>query len=335
MKIPKPRKLNSGRWNVQVQSGGRRISITADTRQECERRAMIVMLSGGSPDAPKDLTLGVAIEAALEARTNVLSPSTLEAYRSMARTRFASVMDLPLSSIPWQQAVNREAAIVSAKTVKNAWSLVEIAYKHAGLQPPKVKLPQVPRADRPWLTPSQVTVFVDAIRGEPCELPALLALHSLRRSEIFALTYADTDALRIRVRGAVVCGEHSRPTLRRANKNDASSRDVPIVIPRLSDLIEARRPEHRPDEQICDCGLSTPRAQINRICADLGFPEVGLHGLRHSFASLSYAVGMSERETMLIGGWSDINTMHKIYTHIDQALAEQRATKIREFFDAK
>ena len=52
------------------------------------------------------------------------------------------------------------------------------------------------------------------------------------------------------------------------------------------------------------------------VCNILGIPNVGAHGLRHSFASLAYHLGFSDLQTMEFGGWSDIQTVRGIYTHI-------------------
>lgn len=48
------------------------------------------------------------------------------------------------------------------------------------------------------------------------------------------------------------------------------------------------------------------RNKLNRLCAANGLPEVGVHGLRHSLASLAASLNFSERATMLMGGWDDI-----------------------------
>ena len=48
---------------------------------------------------------------------------------------------------------------------------------------------------------------------------------------------------------------------------------------------------------------------FNRICRKNGLPEIGVHGLRHSFVSLAYHLGWSELTTMQIAGYSDYNTM--------------------------
>ena len=72
--------------------------------------------------------------------------------------------------------------------------------------------------------------------------------------------------------------------------------------------------------------------QINRICAREGLPLVGMHGLRRSFASLAYHLGWSERQTMQVGGWADLKTVHDIYIKLAAADQKRDIDKMREFY---
>lgn len=71
---------------------------------------------------------------------------------------------------------------------------------------------------------------------------------------------------------------------------------------------------------------------INRICAKNGLPEVGIHGLRHSFASLAYKLDMPEKIAMQIGGWANDQTMRKIYTHLAQEQIADHSQAFVGFF---
>lgn len=73
--------------------------------------------------------------------------------------------------------------------------------------------------------------------------------------------------------------------------------------------------------------------RINRVCRENDLPEVGLHGLRHSFASLAYHLQIPEMIAAEIGGWNDLSTMHKIYTHLAQKDIEKRSRDFSDYFD--
>lgn len=192
------------------------------------------------------------------------------------------------------------------------------------------RLPQIIPAERPWLTPEQIPVFVEAIKGDRSEIPALLALSSLRRSEIVSLRWSDIDAEHkiIRVNGAAVPDEHHKIVRKKETKNQTSRRIVPIIPP----LEEALDRTPHTGEFIVKYHPSTVMNQVNRVCAKAGLPEVGLHGLRHSFASLAYHLKMPEKVAMEIGGWADNQTMKKIYTHISQKEISSAAKAFSDFF---
>lgn len=335
MKIPKPKRLPSGMWRVQVQVEGQRLSITEPTEQACKDKAMLIKAQGRNGlyvptlHKAKDITVRQAIDNYILLRTNVLSPSTISGYRDVQRQRFRSVMDSSVDSVKsWQAVVNNEAAIVSPKTVKNAWSVVHSALVDLGVNKEDitVTLPQIPKADRPFLEPEEITKFLEAVKGLPCEMAAILALHSLRRSEIYGLKKEDISRGIIHINGS--CVRSGNDFIHKAtNKSDAGSRNVPILIPRLKELVKGAAPG-----LLCTKNPSIIYRQINRVCKENGFREVGFHGLRHSFASLCYHLKISEMEAARLGGWDDINTMHKIYTHLAQSDKTESVSALQNFF---
>ena len=313
---------------------GKRTSITKATRKECLEEAVALKLGQKTAVAVSSGTLNEAIDHYIESRQNVLSPSTIRGYRMIQRNRFQSMMKRRLSDVrpdQWQRAVNTEARLCSAKTLTNAWRFISSVISEETGERISVRLPQVPAADRPWLTPEQIPIFLDAIHGHSIEIMCLLALSSLRRSEILALTWNDIDmkAGQIHVRGAAVYNEDYQLVQKRTNKNKTSARIVPIIPP-LRDALELAE---RKSEYVCTLSPRSAYEHINRCCRKAGLPEVGIHGLRHSFASLAYHLGMPEKVAMQIGGWSDSKTMHDIYTHISQSEIQKYASEMMGFYN--
>lgn len=331
IKIPTPRKRGQ-KWYVDL----RREGVTVIENTEAEAKAKAVAIRAGFVDVkkrPSAVTLEKAIDNYIEVRSNVLSPSTLVGYKSVKKNRFKSVMQCPVADIKdWQEVINAEAAICSPKTVKNAWGLIRPAIEAAGVDLPKVKLPQLVPKEPVFLTPEQISVFVTAVKGTPVEIPALLGLHSLRRSEIAALDWANIDLRKriIKVSGAVVPGENWTLVEKPTNKNSASTRTVPIMIPELYDALNVV-----PDKtgKVVTCYISTIYDWVNKVCDENNLPRLGVHGLRHSFASLAYHVRMSEQAAMQIGGWSDYATMRKIYTHLSTQDINAAANSMSKFYD--
>lgn len=333
MKIPKPEKLPSGSYRVRLRLDGQSVSITKPTEREAIKAAELIKAQHRNDIKTRPtggaVKLTAAIDDYIKERENVLSPSTIRGYREIQRNRFKAYHNKAIGSTNWQKAVNEESRICSPKTVKNAWGFIRSVLTENGLDV-TVRLPAVPARDKDWLEPEQIPVFMEAIKGQPCEIPALLALSSLRKSELLGLDWENVDMKNriIHVRGAAVRGPGESFVKRDQNKTGASTRDVPM-IPQLYDALAAVENKSGP---VITCHYQTPYKQIKAMCDRLGFPNVGLHGLRHSFASLCYHLGMSELETMEMGGWSDYQTMRKIYTHLSENDRAKSADKFTDFF---
>lgn len=319
--VPTPKQLPSGSWRIQLLIDGKRISVTEDTDTACIARAMAIREQMLQPvDKSAKPTLTAAIDRYIEARENILSPSTIRGYRNIQNSRFQNYMKRPVNSCSerdWQRAVNMESKQCSAKTLKNAWGFISSVIHEETGQTYSIALPQIVSEPREFLDPDQIKVFLEYAKGDKYEIPALLALCSLRVSEIIALTWdqIDLDKKLICVKGAVVPNEKNQYVKKKENKNQSSRRTVPIMIPQL---LEAMQHSEKKFREVVPYHPNSIRLGVNRICRAGGLPEVGTHGLRHSFASLAYHLQMPEKIAMQIGGWSNDATMRKIYTHVSQ-----------------
>lgn len=332
IRIPTPRKRGQ-KWYVDLRREG--VTVIEGTEAEAKAKAIAIRAGFVKTQKKTDLTLAEAIDNYIENRRNVLSPSTLAGYGSVKKNRFKAVMAKPLSDIKdWQAVINAEALVCAPKTLKNAWGLVAPAIKAAGVDLSKLTLPQIVPKDPVFLTPDQIKIFVSAIKGTPVEIPALLGLHSLRRSEIAALDWANVDLKKktIKVSGAVVPGENWALVEKPTNKNNSSTRIIPIMIPELYDALNAVKDKQG---KVVTCYISTVYDWVNDVCDKNNLPRLGVHGLRHSYASLAYHVQMPEQAAMQIGGWSDYGTMRKIYTHLSALDISQAENKMSEFYQQR
>ncbi len=329
MKVPEPRKLPSGKYNLRVMLDGKSYSITRNTAKECKTEAALMKAEYKAEKrfiSENNPTLKDAIDKYISDKERVLSVSTIRGYRGIQRNRFQKYMDAPIASINWQKAVNDECKEVSAKSVYNAYGFISSVLRSNGVIAPKVTMPQKINTEHEWLTPEQIPIFLQAVKGRREEFPALLALHGLRRSEIYALTADSFKDDTIHVRGAVVFNAQETLVKKKENKNTSSRRDVPILIPRLKELLAA-------NPKFFEVPITYLTKSINNTCKDADLPQIGTHGLRHSFASLCYHAGLSERQTMMLGGWSDTATMRKIYTHISTKDMDEASKKLQQFFN--
>lgn len=337
IKIPTARQLPSGNWFVQIRIDGESIPITKPTKREAIAEAMAIKegIIKAKKTPRSSYTLHAAIDDYIKHRQNVLSPSTIAGYRVIQRNRFPELQQIKVCNIDsarWQRAVNAEARRVSAKTLKNSAMFVQTILREYAGESLSARLPQVLPNDLPWLTPQQIPLFLQAIKGNKYEIPALLALSSLRQSEIVAMKWKDIDkaAGSLTVHGAAVLDEDGHLVQKKENKNASSRRIVPFLIPQLREALEER--DLDPEQYIYPHYSNVLRTNINKVCTEAGLPEVGVHGLRRSFASLCYHLGISEAVTMISGGWSDFRTMRKIYTKISESDIQTQAAKFTDFF---
>lgn len=339
MKVPEPTRLKSGEWRIQLRLGGKSMVVTDWNKKECISKAALVKAEyqAGKREAARaqETTLTQAIDDYISKRSNTLSPLTIRGYRILQKNRFRAIANRDLHKIApeeWQGIVNIEAGTCSPKTLKNAWGFVRsVVHDTTGTYPPEVKLPALPPPDKPFLDPEQIRIFVAAVKDTKYAVPSLLALCSLRISEIQALDWKDIpkNPEFIRVRGAVVLDENNQKVKKRQNKNATSTRDVPIMIPELSAALERDR---KPSGPVMEYHQNSLRVALKKICAENNLPDVGIHGLRHSFASLAYHLQIPEKIAMEIGGWSDTTTMHNIYTHIAKSDISRYQTELFNFF---
>lgn len=333
IKVPEPTQLPSGSWRIYLRAEQQ--SVTEPTKDRCIAkakaiRAGFVEQKKKAKDDP--LPLSEAIENYILRRA-LLSPNTIRSYRIYQKNRFKSCQGVNIREpVDWQSYINEEATLCAPKTLKNAWGFIKSVLEENGIAVPKVTLPKLPVSEHTWLTPEQIIVFCKAIEGKPFEKEVLLALHSLRRGELLALRWDDIDfkSDSFRVHAVIAQNEKNEYVEKPTPKTKKSNRTIPFMIPRLRQLLKDEcgpKGEHISHEP--PNGLWR---KINEVCAANDLPLVGVHGLRHSFASLAYHLGFKEEECMRIGGWSDYRIMHEIYTHLAARDINARVKEMENFY---
>ena len=327
--------LPSGNWRVRVMVNGKSHSVTRATRRDAERDA--AALKYGILQDTKSYeqrTLRQLAEDWLARNEPLLSPSTVMGYSAIIKCHAADIADLPacrLTAQKWQASVNRELNMYAAKTVRNAYMFYAKVYEDEAGAKCDITLPSAASKRKEFLDYEQIKVLLNCIRGDEMEIPILMALSSLRRSEILAMRWENIDlsAGLMHVSGAAVPDKNYNVMYKAENKTVKSMRTVPIIEP-LKDALEAQ------DDRtglVCKNMSLHLSDRINTVLRHAGLPEVGCHGLRHSYASLCYHLNVPAQIAMEIGGWADIGTMQKIYTHIAQKDREHYTSAFTKFFE--
>lgn len=340
MKTPTPVKRADGTWAIQLRINGRSKIVKADTKSACIRQANLIKAKLKQEQATITQpvlmrTVGDLTDEFIQKRsqyTDKCAPSTLRYYAEIRRNRFRDLWERKIYTVKdWQFFIDQEADLVSPKTLANSWHLITAAFKAAHLDIPKVILPSVKKKnDHPYLTFEQIPIFMDAIKGKPYEIPALLALSGMRRSEVYALYWEDInfDKNLIHIHSAKVLNKDNQFETK-STKTAAGERYVPIFIPRLSELL---RENAKTDGLIVTTSPNSLYKRLECVYEKAGLPNCGVHGLRHSAASLMAHLNVPQDVAMRIGGWDDIETMRKIYTHVAEQDISFYGTAMQDYF---
>ena len=336
VRLPKIEQLPSGAWHTRVLVDDRRVSITRETYDECVAEYLALknrVMEASEKKSGKNVTLEEAVKDYIAARDGFLSPSTIEGYEKFRRNMLLNMMKRNIFTVTndqWQAAIRQERKMGrSPKYIKNGWMFFSACIVAAGAERPEVMLYPPEHNERAYLTPDEIDKFLEAIHGQPVEIPALLCLSSLRRSEMLALTWDNVDLKNkaIYIRGATVRGTGGLVD-KKQNKSRKSRRPIPIIPP----LLDALNAQQDKKGKVVHMGGDTILDHVHLACAKAGITSVDLHGLRHSFASLAYHLGIPEMIAAEIGGWNDLSTMHNIYTHLAQKDIAKRSQDFCDWF---
>lgn len=238
----------------------------------------------------------------------------------------------------------------SPKTIKGYVSLLSSAYKTAvrsgllAVNPcDSVTLPKQKKPDIVVLTKEEVPAFVAALDHTTPDLRVVyeLALFcGLRRSEIMGLMNNDVNVLWhtikvTRTRHRINCEDVIQDT-----KTERSRRIVSVPEFVMDDIVDLMA-LHEKDPYINNPFLiqyaSEPmrpdyaKRQIKEFTKANGLPDVTLHGLRHTFATMLNASGEFDlAEISAALGHSSIGTTINIYTHLFDE-ASNSARRIGDF----
>lgn len=152
----------------------------------------------------------------------------------------------------------------------------------------------------------------------------LIAKTGLRFSEALAVTPADFDfsqqLLVVNKTWDYKTGQGFLPT-----KTASSVRKIQLdwqTIIRFEELIR-HLPEEAPIFASGTVYNSTVNAHLERHCRCLGIPQISLHGLRHTHASILLFAGVSIASVSRRLGHSNMTTTQKVYLHVIQELENQ------------
>lgn len=326
VKIPTARKLQSGNWRCQVMVNGERISVVRETAKAAQIEAMALkeqIVKRGESVRSGSITLKDAILKYIDDRRGVLSPSTIRGYMGIVNNRLQDLQKKKVRDITEQDiqiAISKAAKDgKSTKTIKNDISLAVAALReYKEINTKSLKYPHRERREHMYLQKQDIIKLLEAVDGDPAELQILLGLWlGLRRSEILGLHWESIDLEKklIKIENSLVDGENGEKVYKPYMKNEASRRVLSLPNYIAYKMSEYAEPEERKGPVFRpDTGFAYKRLKM--VCEKCSIPFPGMHGLRHTNASIMLSLGVIDKAAMARGGWSTDNTMRNIYQHL-------------------
>lgn len=269
----------------------------------------------------------------IEAKSHVLSPSTIVGYQSIIRNLPDYFLSMSISNITeqtLQALVNDYSVSHSPKSTRNLSGFVSAVLRFNGVKDMSVLLP---RKEKPAFTlpeDEDVKKILNYIKGSKYELPIWLACYGLRRSEIAALTKDSLDGNVLTIREAVVINPENK-YVTKDTKTDDSTRTI-IVSPYICELIQKSE-----GEKLYNGYIGQINKYLQRTEEKLGIKNFSLHKLRHYFAATGLEI-MPELYVCEAGGWKPGSPiMKQVYAYTkakkEKEMKEAYSKKMSELFD--
>jgi len=339
--------------------------IYGDTRREVQealKKALHEQQQGTLSTGPQQ-TLKVYLERWLEQVCKLtMRPNTYNQYRSIVRRHLVPALgSIKLEKLTPERiqsfCAQKQDEGLSAKTVVIIHGVLSSALDNAfkwGLIPRNVarlvSLPRIERYEAQTLTVGQALKLLGVARGSRIEALLLVALTTgMRRGELLALRWEDIDleASILHVRRTVnpITGlgyKEGEP------KSKAGRRKIVLSEVTIEALKEHRQGQEQvrarvgarwQEHGIVFCnkygGFFNPTTVLNafkKLLRDAGLPDIRIHDLRHSAATILAAARVDLKTIQERLGHSSIAITADIYSHVSADMQQEAAGKIDSLF---
>ena len=197
-----------------------------------------------------------------------------------------------------------------------------------------VDVPQDIRKERAIWTSEQMSIFLNRIKTHQFyPIFELYCTYGMRRGEALGLRWCDVDFSNktINIRQQLIgLGRHIfiGPT-----KTNAGTRSLPL-LPHIETMLAPNRPAEESDALIFQTSNGTPYQPNNvfrffrKKTRELGLPEIALHDIRHSVATMMKDNGVPVKDAQMTLGHASPTTTMLIYQHSDMNSKNNALTAI-------
>lgn len=354
--MPKAKKTKSGSWKVRVldheeiiyDENGSPVrrpdgkikkkqyfkAFTSTDPSPAGRRAVEKMASNWLSDREsgmqiQDLTVKDAIAKYIDLKKDILSPATINGYRTLQRTAYDQISNLRLDRIKdteLQAWINQFSAKHAPKTTRNAWGLfTAVCDTYAPGRRFSVTLPMKKPAELYVPSDADIKNLLETIKGTELEKAVLLAAFGcMRRGEICGLTAEDLRGNTVTINKSKVKTE--KGYIIKSPKTTSSYRSVELpgfVIQKFSDV----------SGQLVKLSPNKITEYFHKAVISSGVPNFRFHDLRHYSASIMHAIGIPDQYIMDRGGWKSDKVLKSVYRNVISDEKKKFTDKINAHFD--
>lgn len=294
-----------------------------------ELKYLIAQAKIQRPSVLSELSIRQVVELYLHEKEKSVTVATMRTYRNQTINLFPDIVDVPIYKLTKGQinaCVNDVLVKKKRQTVLNEATLVNSSMKFMGIDF-HITLPKHKEERDEFHVPSdnEVQALIDSARGTDMELPIILgAKCGLRRGEVLALTYSDVDF----ERHTISVTKSNWNGIIKPPKTPASVRTLDLTDDAFALILERQK---QGKELI---GVQYRRFQelFNKIRKATGL-QMRFHDLRHYYASVLLALGISDRYAITFTGHSSPTVLRKVYQHIFLSKKDDVRLQIKAFFN--
>jgi len=339
-----------------------RIGKMSKSEADAKKREILSKVDKGMPhERAGSTSVEQFLHSWLDATRNRLAPRTAERYASIVNLHVVPVVgNVKLSKLA-PEHLRKVYAAVRDRGLSNQTCLHVHRALHTALQygvreervlnenvANRVKAPAPDRREPMPINRDQIRFLIEAAKGTRLELPiALTAVTGLRRGELLALRWTFVNL----ARGSLFIAEsleHSRATQERVRFKAPKSRTSRRVIPLAPECVMLLR-SHK-DQQggektqagaaYTDNDLVFPNpdgqpwppdsfsTQFAKLVKSVGMRGFRFHDLRHAFASITLADGVSIKEVQTLMGHSSPVVTLSVYARSIEGLGRQAVSDL-------
>jgi len=333
-------KLPSGNYRCRIcytdETGKKaRKSFTAKSQKEAEKAANRFLALREYNSKPENKSLKTAATEFVNARTSVLSPSTINGYRKIISGCMPELFEMRLANITkqsLQKSINKYAEDHSPQTVLNVFTFINNVLKDNDIRISEtIVLPKRQKKEISIPDKDEMRTILNHFKGTRLELTVYFAVFlGLRKSEIYGIQWKDIDKDKhtVTISKARVNDSNNGYTLKQSTKTLLSHRTLS-----MPDVLYNALPDRGEDDAfVIDDSPAALNSMYKREMKKIDMPYT-FHALRHYYASVMLQQGVPNRYAKERMGHSTENMLQNVYQHTFKDTHEEINEVMNNYFE--